>query len=487
MFTFVRSNRLLFMTIVAALVAGVGYGLSGKYSWLKTAANVLIILQVVVVASLIVWRIIDVVRFGARGVDITSVGAILVALWAQSYWVAIAVCLVHLFIFAVRSFVDARVNRIANLPGSKLSGSAIVLRGRKQVVTTIEKLSKGDKILVEINSILPVDGILLEDNAKVDESWLNGKTSVAKSKHDTVYAGSINRASALTIKALSSSSGSLASSLVQTLKSSRFTASSFFNTAELFSLAYTLIVIVFATGAFVRGDKAELLATLIAATPLVFIVTPKWFFAIAMNKASRQGIFFKSNRSVELASVMKNILVSDTFITYLGKKVDETIRSLKMYVDSISILGGSSKVKKSEHLEIINTKNLSEKIIAIENAPTNSSVLSLSPESEHSLLQASDLGIQLGSSQYGLAEAADVYILSNDSTKVIMMKAIAKNSLRSCQTALFAVSIMSIGVMIGAAFGYINPWYALIASSVIYLLMFSFVLFTSSRSLNKNF
>ena len=470
MFKFVRANRLLFMTIGVALLAGVGYALSGRYGWLKTVANALIVVQAIVVASLIIWRVVDALRFGVRGVDIISVSAILVALWARSYWMAMALCLAHLFIFALRSFVDARVNAVAGLPDSDPDSGVIVLRGRKQVSTTVDKLSKGDKILVEANSVIPVDGILVDDKGEVDESWLNGNASVSKSKHDVIRAGSINRSNALTIKSISSRSGSLVSSLAHTHKSARFTSSSFLSTAEMFTLVYTLVVIVFGVGAFIRGDKLELLATLVAATPLVFIATPRWFFAIAMNTASKHGIFFKSNKSVELASVIKNLLLSDTFVAHFGKKSDEFMKKLNAYVDNISVLGSASNTKKSKYVHVINANSLSEKIISIEKAPDNSSVLSLSPDTEHSLLQASELGIQLGSSLHGLSEAADIYILDEDTAKVGATKAIAKDMLRRCQMAILIISLVSIGVMFGAAYGYINAWYALAANSVIYLM-----------------
>lgn len=484
---FFRSNRLLLMTIVVTILAGIGYGLSGKYDWLKTIANIMIIVQSVIVASLIVWRVIDALRFGARGVDVLSFGAILVALWAQSYWVAIAACLVHLFVFTIRSFVETRVNRITGLPELKLDGSAIVLRGRKQVVTTVEKLSKGDKILIEANSMIPVDGILLDDKAEVDESWLKGNANVTKSKHNAVYAGSINSGESFTIRAVSSRTGSLVSGLIHTLKTARFTSSPFLNTAEVFSLVYTLVVIVFAVGAFIRGDKAELLATLIASTPLVFIATPKLFFAIAMGKAGRQGIFFKSSKSVELSSTVKSLLVSDEFAASFGKKSNDVLHKLQGYVDNISVLGNTSDAKNGGYLEVIKASNLSEKIIAIENATDDSGVLSLNPDAEHSLLQASNLGIQLNSSDSGLAEAADVYILSEDVAKVGIMKSITKKVIRRCQLLIMVIGLMSIAIMFSAAFGYINAWYSLAASFTIYLLMFGFVLATSRQRLDKKF
>ena len=66
----------------------------------------------------------------------------------------------------------------------------------------MEKIGKGDHILVKPGEKIAVDGMLLEGESYIDESMLSGEpVPVAKRKGDKVYTGTINQKGSFTFQA----------------------------------------------------------------------------------------------------------------------------------------------------------------------------------------------------------------------------------------------------------------------------------------------
>lgn len=82
---------------------------------------------------------------------------------------------------AVRRLLDLRAK------------TARVIRNGEEQDLPVEQVRKGDHIRVRPGEKLPVDGVIVEGNTRIDESMLTGEPMpVSKAKDDEVSAGTLN-------------------------------------------------------------------------------------------------------------------------------------------------------------------------------------------------------------------------------------------------------------------------------------------------------
>lgn len=80
--------------------------------------------------------------------------------------------------------------------------TALVLREGKEMEIPVEKVVRGDLIIVKPAGKIPVDGVLVDGTSHVDESMITGEPMpVRKSKGDAVVAGTLNTTGSFTLQA----------------------------------------------------------------------------------------------------------------------------------------------------------------------------------------------------------------------------------------------------------------------------------------------
>src|SRR5260370_11758148 len=107
---------------------------------------------------------------------------------------------------------------------SEVQSKKIVTEGdtRRIVVTTSPTLRKGDLVLLEKNDVVPIDAVVLEGIAMVDESLLTGEsTPVRKAPGDDVIGGSKVISDTLTIRVTVNPEDTYISEMIRMVESSK--------------------------------------------------------------------------------------------------------------------------------------------------------------------------------------------------------------------------------------------------------------------------
>lgn len=213
---------------------------------------------------------------------------------------------------SVRGLLAARPNRALRKTGNGLEE------------TTPEQVKVGDIILVKPGEKVALDGTVIEGTSQVDTSPLTGEpVPVSKRPGDTVLAGSINQASALTVrvtKPFEASSIAHVLELVERATARKAATEKFITT---FARYYTPAVVVIAAGVALIPPLLILdaqfstwiyraLVLLVISCPCALVVSiPLGYFG-GIGRASRHGILIKGSMFIDALSKVRTVVFDKT-------------------------------------------------------------------------------------------------------------------------------------------------------------------------------
>ena len=210
------------------------------------------------------------------------------------------------------------------------------------VQISVDSIQKGDYLKVLPHSFIPIDATLLSPHANIDESNLSGESiPVAKTKGQTLNAGSINTDSAIIIKATSSSKDSSLSKIHHLIYQCLSSKANIANLADRISSVFVPLIIALATlsGIFwlyVDGIERGMLffvSTLLISCPCALGLATPMAILFANARANKAGIFFKNANSLEQISHCNAFLFDKT----------GTLTDNKLHIQSIEVFSQNQK------------------------------------------------------------------------------------------------------------------------------------------------
>ncbi|TIX96714.1 MAG: heavy metal translocating P-type ATPase, partial [Mesorhizobium sp.] len=139
---------------------------------------------------------------------------------------------------------------------------------------SVDQVSVGEELLVRAGELLPVDGILLDASASVDESAVTGEPlPVRRSAGDALRSGTLNAGEPFSMRASALAEQSTYAAIVRMVAAAQTAKAPFIRMADrfaLFLLPATLLVS--GTAWYASGDPIRALAVLVVATPCPLIL-----------------------------------------------------------------------------------------------------------------------------------------------------------------------------------------------------------------------
>jgi len=179
-----------------------------------------------------------------------------------------------------------------------------------------------DRIRVRPFDRIPCDGTIIEGTTAIDEATLTGEPiPVSKSVGDGVFAGTLNTASAITIRALRPASESALARVVRVVTEARSRRARVELLTERIARWYAPSVLVatlfaFAIPTLLWGDPAEWfyrsMAFLTAASPCAIAIGAPATYLCGIAAGARRGIVFKGGQSIEALAKTEAIALDKT-------------------------------------------------------------------------------------------------------------------------------------------------------------------------------
>ncbi|EHK53274.1 heavy metal translocating P-type ATPase [Allomesorhizobium alhagi] len=310
-------RRALLATAILGLATGVvvwrtGFGaMQPETFW--TAAT----LPVVAMLAVSILRDFWIGRFGVDAIALVSMSAAL--LLGQSL-AAVVVAIMYAGGTVLEDFARGRAERNLRALTDRSPRVAHRKSGEQMVTIPAAEVAAGDELLVRAGELLPVDGVLLDPLASLDESAVTGEPLPEKRRAgDMLRSGTLNAGEAFSMRASAVAEQSTYAAIVRMVAAAQTAKAPFIRMADRFALFLLPATLLVAGVAWhLSGDPVRALAVLVVATPCPLILAAPVAFIGGVSRAARAGILMKGSPAVEALAQVRTAVFDKTGTLTLG-------------------------------------------------------------------------------------------------------------------------------------------------------------------------
>lgn len=243
-------------------------------------------------------------------VSIAAIGAVFIA----EYWEAAAVT----FLFALGAYLErrtmARTRSIITELIDLSPVSAVVIRnGVQQEIDAVEVLP-GETVIIKPAAKIPVDGIVMEGDSRVDESSISGESWPSHKKQgDKVFAATINQSGMLHVKATGVGEDTTLARIIHRVEEAQEAKAPTQRFMERFSRWYTPFIIVLSVVVFILSrDSGFALTVLVIGCPGALVISTPVSIVAGIGAAAREGILMKGGAHLEQSGRVNAVALDKT-------------------------------------------------------------------------------------------------------------------------------------------------------------------------------
>jgi len=231
----------------------------------------------------------------------------------------------------------------------------------------IDQVTVGDELLVRAGELLPVDGILIDASAQLDESTVTGEPlPERRGAGDALRSGTVNAGEAFVMRASAVADKSTYAAIVRMVAAAQTAKAPFIRIADRFALLLlpaTLIVAGLAW--YLSDDPIRALAVLVVATPCPLILAAPVAFIGGVSRAARAGILMKGSAALETLAQIRTAVFDKTGTLTLGgaelieidvapgEEADEALRLLASLEQASHHVLADSIVRIARHRNLV--------------------------------------------------------------------------------------------------------------------------------------
>ena len=187
--------------------------------------------------------------------------------------------------------------------------TAVVLKDGEEFTVGIDDVSVGDIFLVRPGGFIPVDGVIIEGSAAVDESALTGESvPVDKAEGDVVSAATINRSGFIKCRAEKVGEDTTLSQIIRLVSDAASSKAPIARIADKVAGVFVTAVIVIAalvfaiwmlTGSSVETSLTRAISVLVVSCPCALGLATPVAIMVGSGVSAKNGILFKTASSLE--------------------------------------------------------------------------------------------------------------------------------------------------------------------------------------------
>ncbi len=312
--------------------------------------------------------------------DYIAILAILVSIATREYLVA---TILALMISSGRTLEDYGVSQ-AKKSLTKLAEripNEIFLwkNGKIGEKIKIDKVKKGDEVVVRKGEVIGLDGILISKDGLTDESSLTGEPyAIEKIQGDPIRSGTINIGDLIVVRVIKEQKDSTYGKIVEMVKNAQEEKSPMVRMADKYSGVFTIVTLAITGFAYTLSgfDLTRALAVLAIATPCPLIIATPIALLGGVNAASKKNVIVKKLASLEVLSRAQALIFDKTGTITLGKPIVVEFKNQSKYKETELLEIAESIERNSLHplakavvefakekkTKIIHAQNIQEKI-----------------------------------------------------------------------------------------------------------------------------
>ena len=257
---------------------------------------------------------------GRAGVDVIALLSMTGALLLEENLAAIVVAVMYAGGTMLEDFAVSRAER--DLKALVDRAPRVAHRTRLGQVDDIPvaEIAVGDAILVRAGEVIPVDGVLSDPDATVDEAALSGEPiPVNRHAGEAIRSGAVNAGQTFSIVATATEGESTYAGIVRMATAAQTAKAPTIRLADRFALLLLPVTIGLAGIAWmIAGDPVRGLAVLVAATPCPLILAAPVAYIAGVARAARVGVLMKGGAALEGLAQIRTVIFDKTGTLTVG-------------------------------------------------------------------------------------------------------------------------------------------------------------------------
>ena len=317
MIALLRRYPLVLTTLGIAALTGVLVAVQPAWALWPASAWALVI------ATRSLISMIRALRRGTWGIDILAVTAIVATVVLGDYWAALVVVLMLTGGEALADSASQRARRELGALHDRAPRFAHRAHGGNTVDVPVSELAVGDVVEVRPGEVLPVDGIVLDDDATLDESSLTGESlPVVHAAGDAVASGAVNGGGVIRIRATATAAGSQYQAIIDLVRAASDSRAPFVRLADRVALPFTAVAFLIGGVAWaISGDPTRFAEVLVVATPCPLLIAAPVAFIAGMSRAAGFGVIIKNGGVLERLARVRTAAFDKTGTLTRGEPV----------------------------------------------------------------------------------------------------------------------------------------------------------------------
>lgn len=252
-----------------------------------------------------------------------------------------------------------------------------LLVGEEVRIKNAEEIHVGDILLVRPGDRIPLDGVVIEGESRIDTSPVTGEPVPVRVKFgDNVTSGCLNTSGALKIRVEKILEESMVSRILDAVENAAANKPQIERFITRFARVYTPIVVAAAAAtaiipSLVTGNWDYWIYTaltfLVISCPCALVLSVPLSFFAGIGAGSKQGILFKGGASLEAMRQVKAVVMDKTgTITQGNFIVQSVVPAADIDADVLLTLCASSELSSNHPIAVSITEAAQEKGLALE-------------------------------------------------------------------------------------------------------------------------
>ncbi|MFS4491292.1 heavy metal translocating P-type ATPase [Maribacter sp. 2308TA10-17] len=225
----------------------------------------------------------------------------------------------------------------------------------KEETTQVHDIKRGDRLLIRNEELIPVDGILINGNARIDYSFVTGESeAVRKESGDKVFAGGKQLQSAIEIETLKSVSQSYLTQLWSNSVFQEDKSTQFQTLTDSIGKRFTITVLSIATIAtafWLYYDPSKAMnvftAVLIIACPCAISLAAPFTLGNMLRIFGRKKFYLKDTQTIEQLAQINTAIFDKTGTITTSQKSVATYEGMPLTQEEESLL--KNTIRASNH------------------------------------------------------------------------------------------------------------------------------------------
>lgn len=292
--------------------------------------NVVMIAATIVAGTPILKNAIVSLRYRVIGIDTLVSIAVIGAMIIGEYWEAAAVT----FLFMFGDFLEAKtIEKTRSSIKSLLDLAPDIARVQKdgvEIEISPDEVVKGDLVIIKPGEKIPVDGVVIEGSAYVNQAAITGESiPVGREVSDAVFSGAILESGYLIVKADLVGEDTTFARILQMVEEAQDKKANTQKFLERFSKYYTPSIILLSIIVFlVTKDLVLALTLLVIACPGALVISTPVSIVAGIGNGAKHGVLVKGGEIMEKLGKIKVLAFDKTGTLTIGKP---TVTNIKSY------------------------------------------------------------------------------------------------------------------------------------------------------------